>query len=82
MSENIDGVTRISLPPTRLKFGYTNWQSCHSVKHVETRFMSFGTLEKFYPGSPAQWYIIAVDLEKNEERSYQMGRMECPEALT
>lgn len=72
---------RIVVQARRIRFGYTNWQSRHSVKHVETRAVFFGTHEDFYPGAPAQWYLVGIDLGKNAQRSYQMSRMEGVELV-
>lgn len=72
----------IALARRRITFGYTNWESRHARRQVETRFMYFGTLEQWYPGHPAQWYLVGIDVDKNTERSFQMGRMEGVEVLS
>lgn len=71
----------IDLGRRRIRFSYTNWESHHSVREVETRSMYHGTLEAYYPGHPPQWYLVGIDIDKNVERSFQMARMEGVEVL-
>ena len=65
----------LSLAPRRLKFDYLNWKGDEGPREVETRSIWFGTLNKWYPGSAPQWYLQAIDVNKNEERSFRLAAM-------
>lgn len=49
---------------------YTNWKGNRAVRRILPRWITFGTTEH-HPGPP-QWFIIARDLEKNEDRTFAL----------
>ncbi|OGM12777.1 hypothetical protein A3A76_00770 [Candidatus Woesebacteria bacterium RIFCSPLOWO2_01_FULL_39_23] len=50
-----------------LKFEYTNWQSEVAIRRVQPVKLWYGKTQ-WHPKE--QWFLKALDLEKNEERNF------------
>ena len=48
---------------------YTNWKGERSLRTIEPMFLVFEENEYH---KPAQWLLLATDLEKNAQRSFAM----------
>jgi len=65
-------MTRSSSESWELRFGYTNWQGRNSERRVRPISVRYGQ-SKWHPRDG--WLMLALDLDKNEEREFSMRDM-------
>ena len=53
----------------KLKFRYKNWEDKTAVRNVEPIKIWYGKT-KWHP--KRQWFLKAIDLDKNEERDFAL----------
>lgn len=64
--------TRPSSESLELRFGYTNWEGRNSQRRVRPISVRYGQ-SKWHPRDG--WLMLAIDLDKNEEREFSMRDM-------
>jgi predicted DNA-binding transcriptional regulator YafY len=65
----------MKVEPTNIAFTYTNHKGETEDRHVEVRGLRFGTLDEYFPGSAAQWYLECIDTDRNAPRSFRLAAM-------
>lgn len=54
---------------SKVMIDYTNWRGVRGIRKIEPIRIYYGSNE-FHPLE--QWLLLAVDLDKNEERTFSM----------